>query len=115
MDPSVCITVAKMESNFDASVIGPKHELGLFQLNPLSFPKYSKKYLLNPKNNIRLGVNYLKEVKDNCIHRTELNWLVCYNYGYENAKHVKYPWLFPYVVRATKIRKQLVEEFESDL
>lgn len=112
VDPSIALTVAKMESNFNPDAVGGLHEMGLFQLNPSSFKQYTRKQLLNPKLNARLAIRYLKEVKEHCIHKEDINWLVCYNYGYKNAEKVKYPHLFPYVVRAKKIRNKYLKEGE---
>lgn len=97
MDPQVAVSVAAVESKFDPTVISMTGDLGVFQLNPRSFPEYSKEQLLDPKLNIKLGIRYLVEVRKYCKHREGINWLVCYNYGYKNAERVKYPHLFPYV------------------
>lgn len=97
VDPSIAISVCAVESRFNPNAIGITNDLGLFQLNPRSFPQYTKKQLLDPKLNIKLGIKYLAKVKKQCHHKEGINWLVCYNYGFKNAKRVKYPELFPYV------------------
>ena len=109
LDPSVALTVCKIESNFDAQAIGSKGEFGLFQLNPLSFKKYNKKQLLNPKLNARLGIKFLIKMKQECIHQKDLDRLLCYNLGIERAKTVRHPSLFPYVKLAHKVRKEYID------
>lgn len=97
VDANVAISVAAVESQFNPNAIGITHDLGVFQLNPKSFPEYTKAQLLDPKTNIELGVKYLAKVKKECNHQEGITWLVCYNYGNKNAKKVKHPMLFPYV------------------
>ncbi len=97
VSPEVAISVAAVESQFNPNVIGVTFDYGLFQLNPKSFPNYTKTQLLDPKTNIELGVKYLAEVKKTCNHKEGITWLVCYNYGNKNAKKVKHPTLFPYI------------------
>lgn len=97
VDPQVALTVAKIESNYNPSVIGITGDVGIFQLNPNSFPEFTIGQLQDPETNIRLGVQYLAKVKHQCVHQNGITWLVCYNYGSKNAKHIKHPELFPYV------------------
>lgn len=99
VDPKIAISVAAVESNFNPSVIGITGDVGVFQLNPQSFPQYSVKQLQDSVLNIQLGIKYLAKVKKECKFKDELNWLVCWNYGMKNAKKVKHPSLFPYVKR----------------
>jgi hypothetical protein len=105
MDPNICISVAAVESQFNPNVIGITGDVGVFQLNPKSFPQYTVKQLKDPKLNIQLGIKYLAKVKKECKYKEGLNWLVCWNYGPKNAKKVKHPGLFPYV---KKVKTQLV-------
>ncbi len=104
VSPEVAISVAAVESQFNPNVIGITHDIGIFQLNPKSFPTYTKAQLLDPKTNIELGVKYLAKVKKECKHKNGNEWLVCWNFGPKNAQKVKHPDKFPYIV---KINKQL--------
>jgi soluble lytic murein transglycosylase-like protein len=112
VEPATALSVVKVESNFDAKAIGPKGEIGLFQLNPSAFKQYSKKHLTLTRNNIIIGVKFLREMQRNCVHKNGLNYLVCFNFGIENAKRVKHPELFPYVKRVTKVRNKYLKEGE---
>jgi soluble lytic murein transglycosylase-like protein len=103
IDPKVAIAVARYESSLNPNAIGKLGELGIFQLRPEFIPKYSKKELLNPAINIVIGIQRLKQIKETCVHKNGIDWLVCYNYGESNAKRVKYPSLFPYVKNVKKI------------
>jgi membrane-bound lytic murein transglycosylase MltF len=97
IDPKIAVSVASVESGFNPTVIGITGDIGVFQLNPRSFPTYTVKDLQNPETNIRLGVQYLAYVKSKCSIKDDLGWLVCFNYGPKNARKVKHPLLFPYV------------------
>lgn len=103
VEPQVAVAVAAVESQFNPTVIGVTGDVGVFQLNPLSFPDYSVNQLKDPKLNIELGIKYLAKVKKECKHKDDINWLVCWNYGPKNAKKVKHPSLFPYVKKVTKV------------
>lgn len=102
IDPKLSLAVATYESQLNPKAIGTKGELGLFQLMPSSFPKVSKKELIKPETNIRLGIKYLAWLKNNCNHKKDDTYLVCWNYGIGNAKKVKHPKLFPYYVSVMK-------------
>lgn len=105
VDPQIAVSVAAVESQFKPAIIGVTGDVGIFQLNPRSFPQYTVKQLQDPVLNIKLGVQYLAKVKKECTHQEGVTWLVCYNYGSKNAKKVRYPQLFPYV---KKIKLQMV-------
>lgn len=102
IDPKLSLAVAQTESGLKPNTIGTKGELGLFQLMPSSFPKVSKKELIKPEVNIRLGIKYLAWLKVNCSHKRDNTYLVCWNYGIGNARKVKHPKLFPYYVSVMK-------------
>jgi soluble lytic murein transglycosylase len=99
IDPKVALSVCQIESNFNTNVIGITGDIGLFQLNPNSFPNYSKNQLKDPITNMKLGIKYLAKMKKECNYKNNNEWLVCYNYGMKNAKKIKHPELFPYVKR----------------
>lgn len=104
--PRLAVAVATVESNLNPSAIGGQDEQGLFQLKPSTYPKINKKALLNPKTNIELGVRYLAWVRDNCKHKQDNTFLVCFNYGIKNAEHVRYPKQFPYYKKVMKAMKE---------
>lgn len=99
IQPEISISVVEVESQFRPSVVGITGDVGLFQLQPASFPQYSIKQLKDPKLNIELGIKYLAKMKKECNHKKNNEWLVCYNFGKRNAKKVKHPELFPYVLK----------------
>jgi soluble lytic murein transglycosylase-like protein len=110
MDPRVAYGVAKVESNLNPSAMGTHGEIGVFQIKPTT-AHLSVKELLNPETNIKAGVKYLVEMKNNCVHKQDINFLVCFNYGPENAKRVKYPSEWPYV---KKVRYQMNKFKDGD-
>jgi soluble lytic murein transglycosylase-like protein len=105
-DPQVAVAVATVESGLNPKALGTKGEVGLFQVMPQYVKGFSKQDLLYPRINIMVGIMKLKEEQEKCKHKDNINYLVCYNYGRTNAKRVRYPELFPYVVKVqTEINK----------
>jgi soluble lytic murein transglycosylase-like protein len=96
IDPRIALSVVEIESGYNQNSIGVTKDIGLFQLNPNSFPEYTKEQLLDPKINIRLGVKYLAKMKKECKYKEDNLWLICYNFGIKNAKRVKHPELWNY-------------------
>lgn len=107
IDPQLAVSVAQVESNFNPTTIGLTGDVGVFQLNPTSFPEYTVNALKDPLLNVNLGVRYLARVKAKCLHQEGITWLVCYNYGMSNAKRVKHPTLFPYVKKVQLAMERL--------
>lgn len=114
IDPKVALAVAEVESRYNAKAIGGAGEIGLFQIHPTVAKKlgYTKKQLLRPATNIRVGLRMLRDAKATCIYRGGLTYLVCYNYGRANAKKIKHPNSFPYVRKVReKIQRLKHEEY----
>lgn len=91
-DPTVAISIAQIESNLNPNAIGPKKEIGLFQI----LPKYSpvaKISLFDPKINARIGILKLKEALSKCALQKDLTYVICYNNGWRKPK---YPYKHPY-------------------
>lgn len=97
VDPKVSLSVVDVESKFNPNIVSETQDIGLFQLHKSSFPEYSIKQLQDPILNIQLGVQYLAKMKKECKYKDNITYLVCYNYGINNAKKIKHPSLFPYV------------------
>lgn len=106
IDPNIAISVAAVESGFNANIIGITGDVGIFQLNPKSFPKYTIKQLKDPIINIKLGIKYLAKMKKECNYKDNDEWLICWNYGLNNAKKVKHPSLFPYVKKVKLVMNE---------
>lgn len=114
VDPKVALAVAEVESGYNANATGGAGEIGLFQIMPAIAHKrgYTRKQLLNPATNIRLGLTMIKEAQRDCVHKEGITYLVCYNYGIANAKRVKHPTKFPYVRKVkAKMRRFSYEEY----
>ncbi len=109
VDPRVAYSVGVVESNLNPKMIGQAGEVGIFQVMP-STAKLTRKQLLDPETNIREGVKYLAQMKKDCIHKEDIYYLVCYNYGLTNAKKVKHPNLFPYVKKVKSIMQEKFKE-----
>lgn len=107
LDVSTVLAVAQVESNFNIKAQSPGGDLGLFQLNPKAFPKYTKKQLLNPETNVRLGIAHLAEMKKSCPFRSESDFVVCFNVGAFGATKIKHPKLWPYRIKVDKMIRSL--------
>lgn len=107
LDPNLVFSVIQVESGFNVNAISPTEDVGLFQLNSKVYRNYTRKQLLDPETNIRLGIKHLVDVRNTCIHKSQRDWLVCYNYGQKNAMKVKHPRLFPYVKKVNLTYRSL--------
>lgn len=101
VDPRLVYAVVKVESNFNPNAISEKGAIGLMQLVPASVHK-TKKVLLDPETNIREGIKYLSIMRDECPHKEDYEWIICYELGSVHAKKVKYPKLWPYYKKVMK-------------
>lgn len=99
LDPAIALSIATIESNLDPRAVGPKKEIGLFQI----LPRYSpvpKNQLFNPKINARIGIMKLIEARDHCAVHENMTWVICFNQGW---RHPNYPTLHPYYKRFMKV------------
>ena len=98
VSPELAVAVAKTESSLNPSAIGPRKEVGLFQVRP-EYSKYSAKELLIPHINIQEGLRILAQAKSKCKHQLVESWLVCYNVGISGGAKIKYPKKFKYYTK----------------
>lgn len=108
LDPRVAVAVAIQESSLNPNVVGGAGEIGLYQIMPNIVKKkgFTLKQMRDPMLNIYVGLEMLEAAKKGCIHKSNTDWLVCYNYGAHNAKKVKHPSKFPYVKLVNKHIKE---------
>lgn len=99
VDPDVAVSVATIESHMKPSATSEKGAIGIFQLMPRFYPKYTIKQLRDPKVNIRLGVKLLAEYEKICPHYEDKTWVVCYFMGPTGAERIKHPKKFFYYKR----------------
>lgn len=104
-DVATALAIAKIESNFNPRAIGPKKEIGLFQLLP-KFISVAPKELLNPHINARIGIARLKEAQIKCALKEEFTFVICYNNGWRKPK---YPYKHPYYKKFLLARKEINE------
>lgn len=81
LSPHLVYSVIQTESGWDRNKVGIKHEVGLMQLNPKSFPSSSIKKLKTNSRNIMIGIDYLSMVKQKCKHKDRNAYVICYNRG----------------------------------
>lgn len=95
VDPRVVETIVKIESNFNPNAISSKGAVGLMQLMPEAL-HINRKKLLDPDTNIREGVAYLLKIKNECVHKNDFTYMVCYALGAPKGNRVKHPKKFFY-------------------
>lgn len=82
IDPDLAIAIATVESSLNPKAVGGLNEQGLFQLRP-EFHKLTG----DIKNNVRVGLKYLFEIKKMKEKTSGDAWFVSYNTGpYKNIK-----------------------------
>jgi soluble lytic murein transglycosylase-like protein len=86
IDPGIALGVAKVESNFNPSAIGPVGEIGIFQLMPSTAAGLGISNPYDATQNIQGGVNYLAELLSE--FGTYPDALAAYNWGPGNVNNV---------------------------
>lgn len=60
VDPRLALAIVRTESNFDAAARSPKNALGLMQLIPDTAERFGVRDALDPEQNVRGGLAYLR-------------------------------------------------------
>lgn len=107
-DPATAVAVAYQESKLDNEAVGALGELGVMQIRP-EFVSISNEDLKNVVINITTGISLLKEAKEKCNNKTDLNYLVCYNMGISRGNEIKFPHKNEYVKSVTNLRNYYKE------
>ena len=90
LDPSLAVSVAKIESKLNPNAIGLLKEVGLFQVRP-EYSKYTSEQLKDPKTNIKEGLRILAEAKKRCKHQESKKFVICFNRGIAGGSKVRDP------------------------
>lgn len=112
IDPQVALAVADVESKFNVNAVGQLNEQGLYQIMP-GFSKYTVKQLKDPIINIREGMRMLKYAKDNCKHKEDKTWVICYNLGVSGGAKIKLPKQFIYYKKIMASKKKFKDTTSS--
>lgn len=105
IDPEIALAVVDVESKFNVNAVGSLNEQSLFQVLP-QYSKYSIKQLKDPVINIREGLRMLKYAKDNCKHKLDKTWILCYNLGVAGGAKIKYPKKFIYYKKVMSAKEK---------
>ena len=95
-DPEIAIAIATIESGLNPRAIGPKKEVGLFQILP-RFSPVPRIALFDPKVNARVGIEKLIEAQKKCRVNKNLTYVICFNNGL--SRKPNHPLLHPYYKR----------------
>ena len=60
LQPHLVLSIIATESNFDASAVSPKNAHGLMQLIPATAARFGVRNIMDPVQNIRGGMAYLR-------------------------------------------------------
>lgn len=60
VDPRLALAIVRTESNFDAAAVSPKNAQGLMQLIPETAERFGVRNALDPEQNLRGGLAYLR-------------------------------------------------------
>jgi soluble lytic murein transglycosylase-like protein len=82
VDPQLLRAVIVVESGFDERAVSRRGARGLMQLMPLTARRFGARDAFNPRQNIRAGARYLRELIDRYENNVELV-LAAYNAGEE--------------------------------
>jgi hypothetical protein len=83
LDPSLALSMAKVESHYDPSRVSPKGAVGVLQVMPrFAWNEYSvsREWLFNPHVNIRVGLTWMRSLLNRFDHNLDLA-LAAYNAG----------------------------------
>jgi soluble lytic murein transglycosylase-like protein len=105
INPNITDAIVKVESNGNPFSIGSNGDSGLMQIRHQFVPE-SQLQLLNSCTNIKRGVEILKKAKQNCIHKANNTWVICYNLGIKGARKIKRPTSFIYYKKVMTAMKK---------
>ena len=95
-DADLAVAIAKVESKLNPNVVGTQGEIGVFQLKPNYHAVVDG---LDTRTNARVAIRYLKVIKERFEPLYGDAYFLFYNVGPYYKKTIRYPRLFPYVVR----------------
>lgn len=101
VSPEIAVSVAMVESNLNPEAIGSLGEIGLFQVRP-EFSELTREQLRNPYKNIEEGLRILQHAKKKCLHKSDYDFLVCYNAGVAKGNKIKAPKQFAYIKKISR-------------
>lgn len=91
LDRDLVHAVIEVESSYNSRAVAlPEESYGLMQVRKKYVPE-TKKQLLKPCNNIRVGTRILHKRSMDCGFRNNYSYVICYNRGVTGAKRVKHP------------------------
>ena len=105
INPTITQAIIQVESSGNPLALGSKGDSGLMQIRHKFVPE-SRLQLLNPCTNVRRGIKLLKKAKEECKHKLNNTWLVCYNLGIKGGSRIKYPSSFIYYKKVMRELKK---------
>lgn len=91
IDPSLSFQLAKLESGMNPNAISKTGDGGLLQLNRKFYKFHNPKWIFNSEINLHLAMRTLKNLKENCKHKSYNSYIICYNLGIRGAAKIKNP------------------------
>lgn len=92
---NVVNAIIKVESDGNQMAVGKHGDSGLMQIRHQYVPE-SQLQLLNSCANVKRGIELLRRAKNECAHKANNTWVICYNLGIKGARRIKRPTSFIY-------------------
>lgn len=89
LDPFLMTKIAKTESNLNPIAFSKTKDGGLFQLNTRYHKFHNQSWVFNYTTNTAIALGKIKKLKDECSHKKNNTYLICYNLGVYGAKKIK--------------------------
>jgi len=123
-DPVFVLSVIQGESSFNPAMFGALDEIGLMQIRPgtgewiakmYNLPWKGKKTLLDPVQNVRLGMAFLDYLRDKFDSHAQL-YLAAYNMGPRNVNQAVEQNIWPkdYASHVMKFYVEFYAEIEAE-
>ena len=91
IDPTLSFQMARVESNMNPKAFSNTKDGGLFQLNSNYYKFHNTSWIFNTETNTALAMKRLSILKNECSHKMNNYYLLCYNMGIKGAKKIKHP------------------------
>lgn len=118
VDPALVMALIAMESNFNPKAVSPKKAQGLMQLIPATAERFGVKNALNPLENLKGGLAYLRWLMAYFKGEVALV-LAAYNAGEETVERYRgippYPETRNYVKQITRVYKSASHPYQTDI
>jgi soluble lytic murein transglycosylase-like protein len=91
VEPDLALSIAKVESSLNPKAVSSTMDGGLFQLNKQYYKFHNPNWLFDVEINTALALHTLGKLKEECFHKANKTFVLCYNLGRTGASRIKFP------------------------